>query len=1159
MNIFNIHSEIIRDYSSYISSFLDISDRRIHDAVDEYFKSQKLWPQSLIQFNPSFEIAGDINEIVDKGLLNEKLKYVFHDYKLYRHQVEALELGTKDKHFIVTSGTGSGKSLAYIGTIFNHLFNLKEKKKGIKALIVYPMNALINSQTLEFEKYKKSFEDNTHLSFPVTFRQYTGQESESEKQEVKDELPDILLTNYMMLELIMTRLNEASLRESISEHLKYLVFDELHTYRGRQGADVSMLIRRIHSVTKNDLVCVGTSATMSSGKSIEEQKIEVAAVGKKIFGVEFLPEQVINETLVISLTNNSEPSVDELQNELKNDINVNGTKENLLKSNLAQWIEKNIAVEENEDHLVRREPISLEGISEKLSVKTNVDKGICFNQVEKLLTWANRLNKEQGKTDTSILPFKIHQFISQTGSVYTTLDSPEERFITLDPSAFIIDKGNKKPLYPIVFSRNSGHEFICVRKIQEENTLLPREFTQKIADEEEDDVYNGYILFDKDEPIWSEEDISNLPDTWLKYKTNGEVSVSSAYQNKLPKKIYFDEYGNYSEIKGKLPNEGWFITAPLIFDPTSGTFFDRKTSEGTKLSKLGTEGRSTSTTILSFSTIKSLANENQTYSEQKLLSFTDNRQDAALQAGHFNDFYKIGKIRSAIYYAILSSQNKETDHTNISDKVFESLKLPQEMFAKSPSDLPAQREENIRVFKDYIFYRIIADLKRGWRVTLPNLEQSGLVKISYKYLDETINHPSFYSKSSFLSKLDVDERKDFVIQTLDYLRKNYALNHSLLEDNEIIKRSSQIREEILPEWGLDKNEQIDIPYYVRVETIKNNPRRIFTTSIGALSYYGKYVKALAKKINFTIEKKQYNEVIYEILNALENAKWVTSREVSSNGSRIKIYRLEVKSIIWQIGDEQTVVPDKIRFQSYKEYKQSINKFFRDFYKQDFSKLKHIEAREHTAQINNDDRKLREQEFRDGKISILNCSPTMELGIDIATLNVVHLRNVPPNPANYAQRGGRAGRSGQAALVLTFCSNYSPHDRHYFNNPVSMVSGIVTPPKIDLMNEELLKSHLNALYLSEIGLRDLEYSIANLIDINNPNLPLKDEVKNKLKLEASRKNSVLSYFKNAIKDIENELKQHTWFSDEWIEREINKADKSFDRCFRQMERIIPLCK
>src|SRR5690606_13529310 len=144
--------------------------------------------------------------------------------------------------------------------------------------------------------------------------------------------------------------------------------------------------------------------------------------------------------------------------------------------------------------------------------------------------------------------------------------------------------------------------------------------------------------------------------------------------------------------------------------------------------------------------------------------------------------------------------------------------------------------------------------------------------------------------------------------------------------------------------------------------------------------------------------------------------------------------------------------NKIRFQSYKEYKQSINKFFRDFYKQDFSQLKHIEAKEHTAQINNEDRKLREQEFREGKISVLNCSPTMELGIDISTLNVVHLRNVPPNPANYAQRSGRAGRSGQAALVLTFCSNYSPHDQYFFRDPKAMVHGEVRPPLLDLANQ-----------------------------------------------------------------------------------------------------------
>jgi len=87
----------------------------------------------------------------------------------------------------------------------------------------------------------------------------------------------------------------------------------------------------------------------------------------------------------------------------------------------------------------------------------------------------------------------------------------------------------------------------------------------------------------------------------------------------------------------------------------------------------------------------------------------------------------------------------------------------------------------------------------------------------------------------------------------------------------------------------------------------------------------------------------------------------------------------------------------------------------------------LEAREHTAQVPNTERLDREERFRSGHLPILYCSPTMELGVDIAELNVVNLRNVPPTPANYAQRSGRAGRSGQPALVFAYCSTFSSHD------------------------------------------------------------------------------------------------------------------------------------
>jgi hypothetical protein len=84
---------------------------------------------------------------------------------------------------------------------------------------------------------------------------------------------------------------------------------------------------------------------------------------------------------------------------------------------------------------------------------------------------------------------------------------------------------------------------------------------------------------------------------------------------------------------------------------------------------------------------------------------------------------------------------------------------------------------------------------------------------------------------------------------------------------------------------------------------------------------------------------------------------------------------------------------------------------------------------------------------------------MELGVDIAQLNLVNLRNVPPTPANYAQRSGRAGRSGQPALVYTYCAGRSPHDQYYFREPNQMVAGSVVPPRIDIRNRDLVRSHV----------------------------------------------------------------------------------------------------
>ena len=164
MNVFKTHASIIEDYSSYIRSFISIADPDISQVVDRALNTGKLWPEPLLQFNPSFEMFGGFEELIASKTLHRAIDDIFKGYKLYRHQVEAIRLGTSGKDFIVTSGTGSGKSLTYIGSIFHHLLS-NPAAKGVTAVVVYPMNALINSQFEEFSRYKKNYERPQEMSF----------------------------------------------------------------------------------------------------------------------------------------------------------------------------------------------------------------------------------------------------------------------------------------------------------------------------------------------------------------------------------------------------------------------------------------------------------------------------------------------------------------------------------------------------------------------------------------------------------------------------------------------------------------------------------------------------------------------------------------------------------------------------------------------------------------------------------------------------------------------------------------------------------------------------------------------------------------------------------------------------------------------------------
>jgi ATP-dependent helicase YprA (DUF1998 family) len=320
MNVFRFRNRIIDDYRAYVSSFISIAQPRLREFVDSCFQSGSLWPDPLIQLNPTFKPGKTIYELVNEGVLHAVCEQVFRREKttaigsgepllLHQHQEEAIRKGTAGRNYVLTTGTGSGKSLSYIIPIVNHVLR-EGSGRGIQAIIIYPMNALANSQFGELGKFLKlGFSDGKG---PVTFQRYTGQEDEETRNLIIAQPPDILLTNYVMLELILTRPREQKLIAS-AKGIKFLVLDELHTYRGRQGADVALLLRRVRQLLVAEVMqCVGTSATLAGRGAWVQQQEEVARLATRLFGDKVESSDIIGETLERATNPIDETSVTDL-------------------------------------------------------------------------------------------------------------------------------------------------------------------------------------------------------------------------------------------------------------------------------------------------------------------------------------------------------------------------------------------------------------------------------------------------------------------------------------------------------------------------------------------------------------------------------------------------------------------------------------------------------------------------------------------------------------------------------------------------------------------------------------------------------------------------------------------------------------------------------
>ena len=1198
MNPFHALADVQDAYQRYVRTFQQFRNPQIGDWVSERIQQGTLlWKDPYVQLARRFEQGMSFEAFVEEDLLHPDTAACFTveagnrdaaPITPYKHQSEAVHAVQNGHNTIVATGTGSGKSFAFGIPIVSTCLQMREQGiDGIKAVIIYPMNALANSQYNDFARRLEgsgltvgrytgdtAYGDEEALQ---NYRNATGREEPFDSEVISREAiqaspPDILMTNYVMLELLLTRFRDRDLfPASRAGVLQFLVLDEVHTYTGNRGSDVAGLIRRLkqHTGTTGDLRCIATSATVQSGEGEDARQL-IADFATKLFGEPFGRDHVIGESYLPTFGSGADDLSEDVQ--VTDDLvkTFDGSAEDtaivaeaLLGRHLSDEERSGAALgealsrqktlaflEEQLEQGAQSLPDMVDAYRERYRPKADWEAAKRELMAALLVGTAPIVQRDgEGLKGDALEPRlvpKLHAFFSQGRGITSclTAEGPHlnDRGERICPTC-ATDHNRERIALPLNFCRSCGQEYYGV-SLLDDGTVMPHEIGTEDVDGIPAYLYPGHHDFDA----------VPLPDSW--YTRSGK-SIKKGRKEAVPENTTYCPRCNRvgSECSHRVLDVA-VLRVPFLMCSECGIVHTKRPREFNKLFTFGSVGRSTATDVLVSSTLTSIPEK-----ERKIIAFSDNRQDTALQSAHLNNLQQRLHFRRAVYQALGTSgvaQRLDGMGLRIYEAMEEAGALPnfQEDTGRFRSGRGGERR-----YQRYLQFALLQDLERTRRRVHQNLEDTGLLEVTYDGLNELVEAPELWESVPVLSDVDVDDRYDYVHGFLDILRKRLAIR------DEDLLRFRRFRTEVMDKLN-DSVFLDDIQYHNPIGFSDEASTDAYRADVRRFTHPSTTIAAWTKRA-LNLSYAEAKEVIPALVDVLADpeVRFLESTFIKRVGELfmlppglIQLTRREeaVVDICPKCGTvhhfRRADVCTEIQCGELTTGVDLSDNYFRTEYARSFDDVVRIQAAEHSGQVDGQERRKIEEDFADPdeELNVIVCTPTMELGIDIGDLSTVYMRNVPPSPSNYAQRAGRAGRTGQPALISVFCgagTHRGPHDQYFYRNPEKIIAGQISPPRFLLDNERLIRTHVHALVLEALAHRagmELPTRPDGILDVDADAYPMFDHLRKDLDgAVTTHREAIEEAVRTAFAD---EIRDFDWFDDDFIASTIDYFVDRLDRAF-----------